>query len=259
MPEMKVNLTAQIGGAYLTLEYKADDLAQAIADAQALGAASADWQKSTQEAPRSYLDSIESLTKAADAQALGAASADWQKSTQEAPRSYLGSIESLTKAADAANAKANPKGGEHKSSDEARAASQEQSRAASALAAAKKSQAASSEPTKPSSTASASTTESSSPAATQSEFATPLPEAGSDLPKSEFYTKEIRPRVLAINAKFDKEGAAGDGRKAVMAVLARFGLTKNATELTLEQFEPFASYAQKVLDGAIDPSEGEVA
>src|ERR1700744_51730 len=257
MPEMKVNLTAQIGGAYLTLEYKADDLAQAIADAQALGAASADWQKSTQEAPRSYLDSIESLTKAADAQALGAASADWQKSTQEAPRSYLGSIESLTKAADAANARANPKGGEHKSSDEARAASQEQSRTASALAAAKKSQAASSEQPPQSSQAPQQTGESSSPA--PSAFATPLPAEGSDLPKSDFYTKEIRPRVLAISAKFDKEGAAGDGRKAVMAVLARFGLTKNATELTLEQFEPFAQYAQRVLDGEIDPSEGEVA
>ena len=175
------------------------------------------------------------------------------------------------KAADEANRQANPKGGEHASVDEARAASQEQSRTAAALAAAKKQDAATD------ANAGAAATNESKPSGATS---APTPAKSSDAQPlgalqpwadktAEIYAelKDAKPTlenvkrliVFGINQKIP-----GDGRAIAEAVLARFGANAVTEKpgkrgLTEDQYADVLAYGLRVLAGEIDPRESEQA
>ena len=174
------------------------------------------------------------------------------------------------KAADEANRRANPKGGEHASADEARAASQEQSRTASALAAEKKQAAAATDV----SAGAAATTESKPSGATSA----PTPGKSSAVPPSgerkpwadktaEIYAelKDAEPTqenvkrliVFGINQKIP-----GDGRAIAEAVLARFGANAVSEKpgkkgLSEDQYADVLAHGLRVLAGELDPRETE--
>lgn len=163
------------------------------------------------------------------------------------------------KAADAANAKANPKGGEHESADAARAASQEQSRTASALAAAKKlaaqqaaddAPAASGEPSAPTGESSSSEPTELQPWAekTAAKFAE-LKDAEPDL-------ENVRKAVLGINSLI--------GRDQATAVLGRFGVQAvtpkdNKKGLDESQYAEFLALCLEVLSGKVDATASMAA
>lgn len=136
---------------------------------------------------------------------------------QSKDRPEPGGISSLERKADEANRRANPKGGEHSSSDEARAASQEQSHTASALAAAKKE----AEKSKP-------ITDTSPPS-----------ESESVAVKYE----DVSKLVIAIS----KESVP-----KAKAALSRLGV-KHGKELKEEQWAEAVAYLTRVVNGTVDP------
>nr|WP_175800894.1 hypothetical protein [Burkholderia anthina] len=171
------------------------------------------------------------------------------------------------KAADEANRQANPKGGEHASVDEARAASQEQSRTAAALAAAKKQDAATdanagaaaTNESKPSGATSAPTPAKSNdvpPSGERKPWADKTAELYAELKDAEPTLENVKKIIVAgVNAKI--------GRTHAEAVLARFGANAVSEKagkrgLTADQYPDVFAYSLRVLAGEIDPLDAEI-